>query len=564
MLSALALCLALPRLDPGAGASPAVRVSQARTQERAQTPKKAATGPQLGPILSAGCDPEFQSIVIAVEEALAAKNFSLATRLSAGLPKQKIRYFVDYTGVPPATKTSVDRAIASAKGAWSRMVTHPTWVLAKSNPDFVIRFAPILNVDAGTNLPAGGAVFLNRAAPRTEVVVGLKRGKPLLESTESAIRNEIAYAIARYFGIAPSPLFGSLASRTDLPVDGYTVGVVHEFGFADVNLRAARILRQSIQQRQAMIVAKPSAFLDPTSGSAGQIRESLPAPYTFQLTNRGNAPLAYKMVGDCGCVRTGIPGVVKPGATVLLKPYIDTTDFAGEVRKRVILYTNDPEMPNRILPVDVHVLPSYRFYAPEGRTTLIGERDDTKVVYLAIPKGSPIVPIEARLDGVPATVTMEPWKGTMADPELKEGALPREGYKLTVHYEAPYPTGRAEATLVVVTADSKKPRLRYPLSVQRGIVALPEEVYLGTMSQEVVQTSFLVSRPGRPFRALEVTTNHSSLTAKVETLSNGDAKVTLKYDGKAPSGDFAAIVTVLTDDLHQPNVKVPVHGLVVQ
>jgi hypothetical protein len=152
----------------------------------------------------------------------------------------------------------------------------------------------------------------------------------------------------------------------------------------------------------------------------------------------------------------------------------------------------------------------------------------------------------------------------MADPELNEGPLPREGFKLTVHYEAPYPTGRAEATLVVVTADAKKPRLRYPLSVQRGIVALPEEVYLGTMSQEVIKTSFLVSRPGKPFRALEVTTNHSSLTAMVETMANGDAKVTLKYDGKAPSGDFAAMVTVLTDDLHQPNVKVPVHGLVVQ
>jgi Protein of unknown function (DUF1573) len=521
-----------------------------------------SSGPKIGPTVSAGSDPDFQALVLTIEEALAAKRFADAEKLVSGLPKRSIKFKIDYTGVPAATRTLIEGAMTDAQKAWSRMADRVTWVRSSQDPDFVVRFSPVLNVDAETGIPAGGAFFIGRTAPRAEVVVGLQRGKPLAKATSQAIRNEIAYGMARYFGLAPSPLFGTLASRTDLAVEGVTVAVLHEFGFAGANLATADQLRDLVQKKVSVIPAKPNAFLDPDSGSAGSVRESLPAPFTFQLTNRGNAPLAYKMVGDCGCVRTGLPGVVKPGATVLLKPYIDTTDFAGELHKRVILYTNDPEMSVRPLPISVNVLPSYRFLAPDGRVTLLGESDDTKIVYLSIPKGSPLTAVSARLDGVPASVFLEPWSGSLPDPERHEGSAPREGYKLTVKYEEPYPTSRAEATLVVTTGDKKKPRLRFPLSVQRGIVALPEEVYMGTLGQDALQTSFLVSRPGKPFKALEVTTNHSSLVARLETLPNGDAKVILRYDGKAPAGDFSAVVTVLTDDLHQPNIKVPVHGLV--
>jgi hypothetical protein len=268
------------------------------------------------------------------------------------------------------------------------------------------------------------------------------------------------------------------------------------------------------------------------------------------------------MVGDCGCVRAGLPGVVAPGSTVLLKPYIDTTDFAGELHKRVILYTNDPEMPTRVLPIQVNVTPSYRFLAPAGASTLLGENDNTNIIYLVIPTGSPIKVKEAHLDGVPGTVTMEPWKGSLPDPDLREPSLPREGYRLTVRYGEPFPTTRAPAMISVVTGDIRKPRIRFPVSVQRGIVALPDELYMGTLGSAPHKSVLLVSRPGRPFKVMEATTNHSSLGASFEPLANGDYKITVRYDGKAPSGDFEAVITLLTDDLRQPNVKIPVHGIV--
>jgi hypothetical protein len=149
-----------------------------------------------------------------------------------------------------------------------------------------------------------------------------------------------------------------------------------------------------------------------------------------------------------------------------------------------------------------------------------------------------------------------------ADPEMDEPATMRDGYVFHVHFSPNIPSGRPSGTLTVKTGLPDFPQAQYTLFVQKGILASPDRVPLGLVSKPAYR-SFLVSRPGKPFKVLSAESSSSYLNPLIIALpDSGDYRIDVDYNGKAPVGDFLATITVKTDDPKQPTIEVTVFGTI--
>lgn len=518
------------------------------------------------PVLSAGSSPEFQSACLAVEQRLAKGDFAGAAKLAKLLPKQEVTVGWDDSKVPAAWRKAFALQRDGALRTWTG-VGVPVHFHLGAPADIQIGFGEKLATDAATGLPLGAAVFMNdKPAPRVEEVIGLQRGNPPQPTNGPEVHNDVAHAVGRYFGLASTPIFGTLASRTDLPTTFLTIGFAPELAAVTKNLRAVAFLREAIAKKWRLNgVGRPSVFInpDPRQGaSAGSVLQGKPAQFSFQITNKGTAPLSYRMHGDCGCVEPDAPGTIAPGGSAIIHPLMDTTGYEGPVHKNLILYTNDTDRSGMIIPLSVNVVPRFRFIHLGGDAVSVDDDNRTQVVYLALPKNADLDLEGAQFDGVPADVQMEPWHGMMPDPEMNEPAKERNGYMFTIQFKDPLPEGQANCALVVSTTDRQMPRLRYHMTVQHGIAASPSDIFLGQLTKDGNEFRFLVNRPGKPFHVLEATSDTSDFTAKFAPVSDTEYKVTVTYDGKGVPGDVDGHVLVRTDDPKQPLIKVPFHGIV--
>jgi hypothetical protein len=198
------------------------------------------------------------------------------------------------------------------------------------------------------------------------------------------------------------------------------------------------------------------------------------------------------------------------------------------------------------------------------RQVVIAESDDiTFTAYLFAPKDHPLKVKHVEMGGLPGSVTFEPWEGTLADPDMNEGALPRKGYKFDLRIQN-IPDGmQMAANLIVTTNDPVFDQINYAVFVQKGILALPPNVYMAEIGAAPRTMAFVVSRIGKPFKITGIDVDSSHLSTTFEPTKNvGEYKVIVKYDGKAAKGDYRATITVKTDDPKQPIVQVPVTATV--
>jgi hypothetical protein len=226
------------------------------------------------------------------------------------------------------------------------------------------------------------------------------------------------------------------------------------------------------------------------------------------------------------------------------------------------VYTNDPREPVRLIPVTLNVVPRFRFLIPGGPARNVAESREFEV-YLALAEGTDIGIRNVQLSGVDGEAKYEKWEGDLADPERGEPARPRKGYKFHVKVAENLPPGRAMLGLNIATDSVEFPILSLPMTVQRGVVATPDDLYLGELSAVPKRTSVTVSRPGTVLKVLSATIDAKSITVKVVPGRDAsEQRIEVVYDGSAPSGDLSATITVKLDDPKQPQLLIPVSGVV--
>ena len=515
--------------------------------------------PDLGPAVPPGSSTEFQSTVLAVETALQQHQWSRASALLSQLPKPNPVVLWDDSKVPVDRRSAFSDERDLAIQAWRGHILVAKFV--KSGPaDLKITFEPVLASSAETGIPLGSTYFRHNSTPQFESVIGLKRGRPMVPISIQDVHNEVAYAFAMYAGLAPSPLFGTVSGRTDLSTSIRTGATGPELGLVEKLRTVIAALQIAVNKKTPLTPAQPDIQIDPREASAGSLIQGEIATYTLQITNRGNSPLSFRFQPECGCILPPSPAEIGPGEVALIHPRIDTTEYFRFLTKKLFIISNDPDHPILAVPLSVNVVPRFRFIAPSGSRVVIPDGGKDIDVYLSLPTGSKLQVTGLQFDGIPGSAVYESWDGDLADLEMGQPKSPRHGYHFTVSLGDALPPGRSSGTLVIRTNDRIFPNLRYNIYAQKGIIALPDELFWGDLPTQPKHAEFLVTRPGLPFKLKNVKVDSPYLKVTLPTNSSDELRVSVDYNGKAPSGDFRAVIRLFSDDIKQPEIDVRVRA----
>ena len=519
---------------------------------------------KLGPVLPPQCSPTFQAAVLSVEEALQNQEFAKATDRMRLLPKSKITYRWDDSKVPTKFKSEFRKARDEAFAMWHTRVPELTFEPSPTGA-ISISFESTLAIKPDTGLPAGRVGFFNEDPnqPRLDFVIGLKRGRPLVTSEIVDIFNDVAYGVGAYLGVADGIYSTYVMGATDLPRLARTSVSGTELRTWKGNLGAIAALNNSIRTTTALIPAKPQLFLTSTTLTAPPSLQGDRVQIDVPISNNGTGPLSFSMFPDCGCTIVTDPGTVDPGSTRLLQVAVDTRLFTSNMTKHVALFTNDPNTPVKELTLKIPLRARYRWITPAGNTLITSSDQKKFVVYLIPDPSSNLDPVSYRFDGLDAKVTMQPFKGILADPEVHQGPKPRVGFKYTVSLTRNLPPGRASGTLQVLTSNADFPNLTFTLYAQNGILAQPEDVYLGPVSKVPKSANALISAPGLPFSIKSIQSSSPHITTSFhKSKESDDYVVTINYDGLAKPGELIATIKVKTDWAKQPIVYMGVRAYV--
>lgn len=103
--------------------------------------------------------------------------------------------------------------------------------------------------------------------------------------------------------------------------------------------------------------AAPALRFDAPACALGSLVQGERPSCEFTFRNRGDAPLEITGVEpECGCT-TALPAArrVAPGAAGSLRVVFDSSNFVGDVEKRVVVRSNDPEAGEQAVTVTAHV-----------------------------------------------------------------------------------------------------------------------------------------------------------------------------------------------------------------
>lgn len=517
-----------------------------------------------GPMLPPGANPDVHRAFNVVEAELSVGRFDAAKAKAALLPRYNITFSWDDKNIPPASRPEYINARNEAFKTLTSRVPGLT-IKPDAKPAIKFTFGDSLATDPTSGLPRGIALFFseNPAEPRLEAVIGLNRGNPLERTNFDSIHNEVLFAIGSYLGMTTSPYLGTIMGRSDLQMQYRSNPEAGELGAFRVINEATLKIQSAIAKKEKLAPAKPKASFSPTVIERGPVIQGTPIQFSVQVNNHGNAPLSFRVVPDCGCVTAMMVAPIQPGSSAAVPIRVDTTDINGELNKHLILISNDIDQPIQRFPINIKTTPRYRFLSTNPSVLIVDEAGLDSDVFLVSPPERPIEISSVEVSGNPGSATFEPWKGNLADPELNEPSKPRSGYKIKLRLESPPVSGRSAAMLVVKTTDPKYPTIRYTVFAQKGIAVMPASVFFGDMGKAVREASFMVNRPNKPFKILKIESDSSFVDATA-TAINGETeyKVTCRYNGKAPLGDFRSTLTIHTDAPKQPKIRVGVMGIV--
>ncbi|RYG47241.1 DUF1573 domain-containing protein [bacterium] len=505
-----------------------------------------------------GTSAEFQDTVRQVSASMEKGDKAKATRLLNLLPTKSVTYSWDEKAIPAAMRAD----FAKARDRMFREMTAVFATLTKvpaAQAQVQFSFAPVLGKRPQDANPLGVALFFNeKATPRMEAVIGLKRGMKGQTIDLDDVRGAVRYALARYLGLSEQAQAAS--QRPDLPGQTWPL-TNNDFSAIAGNFKLVDSLRKAIQENKPVATGVPQISIDPAVIEIGEVTQGDKVPFSVQITNTGTAPLSYVTKGDCGCVVGTPPGVIAPGGVALIRPHVDSTEYVGKLVKALIVTTNDPERPTITIPVKLNVKPLYRFLTPQGSTILLDD-SKTKDIYLVLADGRPLNILQVRFDGIPIKVTPTEWEGELPDPGLNEPSKKRKGLKLHLEVTGETIPGRAMGSLTLITDHDRFRVITTTIYAQTGIVASPDDLYIGALGSVPKSSTLSLSRPGKAFKVLGVESDNPRVTATFEALRPDEVRLKVEYDGKATTGDVVAKLKVKTDDPKQPVVRVTVRGFV--
>jgi hypothetical protein len=175
--------------------------------------------------------------------------------------------------------------------------------------------------------------------------------------------------------------------------------------------------------------AAPRLLFDAEGFSFGKVRPGTRVSHGFLATNAGSAPLVIRQVrASCGCTSALVGDtVLAPGGRTTITATFNTTGLAGYERKTILVRSNDPLGPDRVLTFDAVIEPAV--LASTGVVSFRGLGPDAirkATVRLTSTTGEPIVITDMVLSAAPwlGVATREAGREAWVDLELAGSRLP--------------------------------------------------------------------------------------------------------------------------------------------
>ncbi len=519
------------------------------------------------PDVQPGSSQPFISAVRAVKEDLAAGRFEEAAQKAKVLPGKEMTYAVRWDTLPADKRSYIEKGIERAIKEWSSQPAEFKIKLSENDPDIVVSFSDELGNDPESGEKLGAVHFIGFAPgePRVDTVIALKRGNPLRTTEIHDIVSEMAFAIGSRLGLERQPTPTTAMFRVEAPNTIFARPAPVEVKLALINAEIGGALREAARTKTKVAVPESGAYIDANEIKGGTVIQGESMPMSFQVNNRGKNPLKYRVVPDCGCFILPAPqGVVEPGEAAIVPINIRTMEFPGPLNKSLFVYTDDPEMPVKRIPVTGMVEPLYRFLTPSGKTIFSNDGELQQIeVFLAVHPGRTFEIEAHELTGVKGVVNIEPWSGSLADQGFGEPAKDRKGYKITLTIDPGTLPGRTAGLLAVKTTDKTLGVLRWSFTLQKGIVVNPGAIFFGEVDPKPNRAWALLQGAGRKFKITKIESDSEFVKGSWEPMGEDDTlKLVAEFNGKAPIGRFTARLTLHTDDPDQPTIIVPVQGTV--
>jgi Protein of unknown function (DUF1573) len=513
-----------------------------------------------------GASSEFHHLVIDIEKALSSQDFATADKLSAMLPRSSINWSFDNTKLNADQKEEFSKAAEAALNAWQKGLGSEVAFkkVAKGKADIAITFEPVLAKISGTKEVAGAAFFLgtDSTQPSIETVIGLKRGPRLESVLAREVFNECVFTFGRYLGLAPSPLLGSAMGRIEGQMGNSNGVSQQDIGSVRKILTLSDQLRRAVQKRQAIESRQPILSIDKTSLEFVSQYQGDVGKATILVTNTGTSTLELDLKGDCGCITGDVQATLLPGKSAILTGFYNTTELSGDVHHNLILKTNDADKPLLVIPCSITVNARAEVVYSGSNTAFMDDADRTFTFYVNSVESKIFKVIEAAVMGMQMTAKAEPFEGEVSNFQKSGQKQMVRGYKVTVDTSgvpAAAFFGRSSAMVYLRTDNPKIGIVKAQIFVQKGIVSLPESVYLGS-PQGAADSTFVLLRLGRPFDIKKVTSDSKNLTFEItpNAVTNPSGyTIRVIYDGKVPGHHLKGTITVETSDAKQPVIKLP-------
>ena len=306
----------------------------------------------------------------------------------------------------------------------------------------------------------------------------------------------------------------------------------------------------------APVYAAPKAtVVESAQVDRGEVEPGEVQRIDFTLKNDGDAVLSIEgITPTCYCT-TGKADSwsIPPGGSTLVHVVVDPSDWVGDIVKGVEVETNDPANKNILLDAKMKVRPGIAVVPPEldlGTVPIAGSKAMT--VDIKAPKARPFK--------VTALTADVPWLAVDEEPLQTDD---RMGVKVSIRASGGAPAGPFATKVVVQTDDAAKPRIEIPVRGvgPGGLQVVPERLTFepAAAGSDVGAVSV---RGGKDLKLNAVKSSNPSVEARIETQPDGTQQVHVRLAKGAKVGRVMAKLTVATSDAAQPELVIPVMGLV--
>jgi len=313
---------------------------------------------------------------------------------------------------------------------------------------------------------------------------------------------------------------------------------------------------------------KPKLVVIERLKDLGTIIEGEVPTITWRLENQGDAPLGIaRTAASCGCTVVSLTeeqSSIPPGGHVDLEARFDSTGRRGEELKNIIVHSNDPAEPQMKLEFRVTTTPLYEVNPPGLLNLRMIRRGESaaSTIDLMPALGRKKVEIESIevLDDSPVRCSFEP---------LPSGdAL---GQRITASVFNDQPLGPLRASAAV--------RFNVDGIKRTHTIAMRGEV-VGDLTWRplVLDTTRQPSLPGKKLAPVVVESTSAAPFRIVSATAEPYFDVTVESDqvgppgtlhsiflvvrNDAPPGPFGVYLHIRTSSLDQPEVDIPVFGII--